>query len=324
LSFSIKANKALCVAQLPQIIQASKNGSTVSVSLNQSSGDETLVAFFNYDRSVWGFGDGIIVPLTAGQGQFIMPTEHVNAKIILKLFRGELLLDELIMGEQPPSAPGIIVLWHLDETAGTIGYDAAGGNNNLVKGSTYSWLSGSSNFPIPPYRGLKTPTSSCDTYCSSWINPEDITDKLTVSIWTKFTGVDTNGTYLMAMDSKFMVRVDGGRSAVQFLALTPDDTWHQVWAEPMGAGVSIVGTGWHLITGVYDGRRDVNGNANLYFYWDGMLKATLPFAISSSSQPLMSGGSSKVLIGAMPWNTQDTTVNFIGSIDEITIKNIVP
>jgi len=322
LSFSIKAKKVLCVAQLPQIISASKVGNTVNVLLSQSSGDEMLAVLFNYDSSTWGFGRGIVVPLTAGQGQFTMPAEHLNAKIILKLFRGELLLDELIMNEQPPSVPGTIVLWHLDETSGTIGYDSAGGNNNLIKGSTYSWLSGSSLFPIPPYRGLKTPTSSCDTYCSSWINPDDITDQLTVSMWAKFTAVEPNGCWLMLMDSKFMIRVSESKSSVQFLVQTPDDIWHQVDAEPMGAGVSIVGAGWNLISGVYDGRRDVNGNANLYFYWNGMLKKTVSFPVSSASQPLMSGGSSKVVIGTS-WNPQDTSVNFVGSIDEITIKNVV-
>ncbi|OHB57123.1 MAG: hypothetical protein A2Y12_13570 [Planctomycetes bacterium GWF2_42_9] len=323
LAFTIKAGQVLCVAQLPRIIQASRSSNTVSVALNQYAGNETLVAFFNYDRSTWGDGDGIVVSLTSGQGQFTVPAEYTTGKVILKLFRGDQLLDEMIMNEQSPSSPGTIVLWHLDETSGAVGYDSAGGNNNLVKGSTYSWLSGSSLFPISPYRGLKTPTSSCDTYCTSWINPDEITDKVTVSIWAKFTSVDPNGTYLIAMHSKFMIRIDGGRSSVQFLVYTPDDVWHQVDAEPLGSGVSIVNTGWHQITGVYDGTRDVNGNANLYLYWDGMLKSTKPFAISSSSQKLMTGGSSKVFIGAAPWNTKDTSINFVGSIDEITIKNIV-
>jgi hypothetical protein len=54
-----------------------------------------------------------------------------------------------------------------------------------------------------------------------------------------------------------------------------------------------------------------------------MLKSTKPFTISASTQKLMAGGSSKIFIGAAPWNTKDTSLNFIGSIDEVTIKNIV-
>ncbi len=324
LSFRIKANTVLCLAQLPQIIAASKSGSTVNVSLSQSEASDVLVAFFNCDRSAWGYGDGVVVSLTSGQGQFSIPAEYVNAKIILKLVRNELLIDELILDEQPAAAPGTIVLWHLDETSGNIGYDSAGMNNNLVKGATYSWQSANGNTSVPPSRGLRTPSSSCDTYCTSWINPEEITDALTVSLWAKFTSVDPNGTYLMMMDSKFMIRVDGGRSSVQFLVLTPDDVWHQVDAEPMGAGATIVGTGWHLISGVYDGKRDANGNANLYFYWDGMLKKTVSFPISAASQPLMSGGSGKVIVGGTAWNELNTSLNFVGSIDEVTVKNVLP
>lgn len=321
LAFRIKAGQVLCVAQLPQVIQATRNSNVVSISLSSFTGSETLVAFFNYDSSAYGFGDGMLVSLTNGQGQFTVPAQFVNAKIILKLYSGDLLLDELVMGATPAAPTGVLVRWHLDENTGTVSYDSTSGNHNLKIGSTFFWQTGNAS-PISPYTGLFSNTS-CQTYCSSWLHPNDINDQLTATAYVRLAGVDTTCSIVLALDKKFMIRIDGGQTAVQFLVMTPDGVWHQASAEPKGAGVSLIDSQWHRISGVYDGRRDTNGNANVYLYWDGNKKATASFAISGTTQPLMSGGSSKVCIGALPWNITGTTYNFMGRIDEITISNII-
>jgi hypothetical protein len=315
LTFGIKVGHVLCVAQLPQIISATRRGSTVNVSL-AGGASGTLVAFFNYDTSTWGYGNGVVVPLTNGQGQFTIPSQSVRcSKIILKLFNGELLADELVMGALPVAGQGTLIQWNLSEGSGVVSYDSAG-NHDLLIMSPWYWIT---NAPFG--KGLAA-NSTCHTYCSSWLNPDDINDALTVSAWVHITGVDPNGSIIIAMDNKFMFRIDGGKSYLQFLVLTPDYTWHEAQAPPLGAGYIYSDNKWHQITGVYNGVCDANGNANVYLYWDGTLIATNSFAISSPSQPLMSGGSSIICIGAMPGSTANTSLNYIGGIDKITIENV--
>jgi len=318
LTFDIDDRDVLCIGQLPQIIQTSQDGDTLTITLSQSSGDETLAAFWNYDNSAYGFEDADIIDMTGGQGQIQL--RPVFGKLILKLYDGDgqTLLDEVVIGEKPPSAPGTIALWHMDEGSGDTAYDAAGGDNNLLLGAEYYWTGGCPN--TPPGYALGTPYYT-DTYCSSWIHPDDITDAVTVSACVRVANVDSDGSYVLTMSNKFMLRINS-ISAVSFLVLTPDSVWHEVSAQPLGAGVPITNGQWYHVAGVYDGSPDQNGNVNLYLYWDGDLIAVESF-YAPAGQELMPGGTGEVYIGAVSGNPDRGTQNFMGTIDEVEISNVV-
>ena len=318
LVFSIPAGEVLCIAQFPEIIQTAIDGNTVNVTLAQYQGDETLVAFINYDNSAFGFGSGEIIPLTSGQGQTDIPDWLGSGKIIFKLFRGDILLDEVVLGSGDGFVSGTIALWHMDEGTGTVAYDSENGNNNLQLGAQYYWTSGAPN--TPPGYALATPYY-CDTHCSSWINPSDITDQVTVSAWIRPANVDPDGSYIVTMDKRFLLRISSGKTAIHMVVQTPDSVWHQVDAEPLGSGVPITDGKWHHVAGVYDGRTDVSGNVNIHLYWDGQLIATESFSAPPGGQPLMDGGSGTVNIGAS--STASTTTNYRGAIDEVIISNEV-
>ena len=144
LTFDIDAGEVLCIAQLPEIIQVSKSGNTVDITLSQYDGNEVLLAYWNCDGSTYGLSTGNVIPLTAGVGQIAMPDVYV--KLILKLYdaAGEILLDEVVLGENDTAGPGNIATWHLDEGSGTIAYDSTRDPNNgiLVGDTPPQWTAG--------------------------------------------------------------------------------------------------------------------------------------------------------------------------------------
>ena len=140
-------------------------------------------------------------------------------------------------------------------------YDAVGQSNNFALGSDYSWTSGCPSVSSSAF-SIKTPFNA-NSYCSSWINPTAITRAVSVSSFVKISNVDTDGSYIICMDSKFIVRIDSGRTAIAILALMPDGSWKSASAEPLGTGKSVIDGRWHKISGVYDGNPDVSGNGHV-------------------------------------------------------------
>jgi len=90
--------EVLCVAQLPQIIQAIQEGSLIKISLRKPVPGATLYAFLDIDTSHAGFADAVKVELKDGKGELDVSRAFGHkGKLILKLFQGDLLVDELIL-----------------------------------------------------------------------------------------------------------------------------------------------------------------------------------------------------------------------------------
>jgi len=98
LKLQIKSNDVVCVGQLPQILQTKQQGKKLMISLNRDVKNATLAAFLNEDTSHFGLKDAKIIALKNGRA-VVNPRKLFggSGKLILKLFQGEILLDEMIV-----------------------------------------------------------------------------------------------------------------------------------------------------------------------------------------------------------------------------------
>jgi hypothetical protein len=324
LTFAIDVNEVLCIAQLQQIIQATRNGPVISISLNQTDANDYLVAFYNEDTSYTGFSDAQTITLTDGTGQINVLDTFGGWKIsILKLYRNDILFDEVIIPEPTPCLPGDVILWHLDEGSGTDSNDSEseGSYSILTLGEDYSWAAGCPNVPDSNYC-LSSPSDS-NSYCKSWIYPRDITAQLTLSAWIKPTSVDADGSSIVSVTNCFNLHFGNltGDNIIRFICQA-GATYPNVVV--YDANATFFDDKWHQVKAVYDGVLDPNGNINLYLYIDGTLAVSSAIA-SGTSLPLGDSGGigSYVYIGANAWGPDYfDSQRYRGAIDEVRLSNI--
>jgi len=98
LSLKMDPAEVLCIGQFPEIIQLTRDGDKVKITLKKEMANPTLVALMDVDNSRTGTEKETRVNLTGGKGELdIQKTFGRKGKLILKLFRGELLLDEAVI-----------------------------------------------------------------------------------------------------------------------------------------------------------------------------------------------------------------------------------
>jgi hypothetical protein len=98
LSLRLRAKDVVCVAQLPTRINAQRQGDNVLVSAPALRANERLLAFLELDDSHLHDHEGHEIKLTGDKGTFSdRDTFGRTGKLILKLFHGYHLADELVV-----------------------------------------------------------------------------------------------------------------------------------------------------------------------------------------------------------------------------------
>ena len=94
----IKASDVIVIGQLPKIIQARQDGEKIIVSLDKNMKDVKLLVFLNEDSISYGYKYGKDIPFKNGQA--VIDSQQLfgsGGKIILKLLKGDHLIDERII-----------------------------------------------------------------------------------------------------------------------------------------------------------------------------------------------------------------------------------
>ena len=96
---TVAANEVICIAVLPKVIQAAQDGSKINVSLKNPLENGRLVAFADEDAGHLNENSGQSLPLQHGKEAMVdtktLPDQ--TQRVILKLFRGDYLYDEVIV-----------------------------------------------------------------------------------------------------------------------------------------------------------------------------------------------------------------------------------
>ena len=316
LTFAIDGNEVVCVAQLPEILQITEGANDIlTISLAEPAPNSVLAAWLNLDTSEYGLKYAEIIELVGGQAQInVEELFGQNGKLILKLYQGEILLDEALYGEYIPYPPGTLVLWHMDEGSGQFAYNAAGPGSTLTLGSNYFWTSGQYGFG----ESLFVPADT-DSWCYSTVPSDAITTQVTIEAWIRPIECDSLGSVIVSLYAGFMLEFTS-IDAIRMVTYS-GATWPAAYAQ----ATWLFDNDWHHVAGVFDGIPDDNDKVHVYLYLDDILFSStaidsnvpVPVGYFDSSTGV------NLCVGSSAWWPDRGAENYYGGIDEIELSNMV-